>query len=186
MTHADPAEPQLVAPTAALHASWIEAREEFGPGAHLDGAGVREGDEVETPEGFKTWTARLRAAADLSIAPPAGWVHSTYRWIVTDSTYQGTIDLRHDLNDFLLDAGGHIGYSVRPTARRQGLATWALEQTLQRALTLGLGRVLVTCDPDNDASIATIERNGGQLEDTRQTNIGPKHRYWITLTPQTR
>lgn len=186
MTHNGPAGPQLVAPTAAMHASWLQAREEFGPGAHLDGAGVRDGDEVETPEGFETWTARLRAAADPSIGPPAGWVHSTYRWIVTDQTYQGTIDLRHDLNDFLLEGGGHIGYSVRPTARRQGLATWALGQTLQRASTLGLDRVLLTCDPDNDASVATIERNGGQLEDTRQTSIGPKRRYWITLESPTR
>ena len=169
----DLSEPHLVPPTAALLESWLQAREEFGPGVHLDGAGLREPDEVETPEGT-AWTARLRAAADPSVAPAPGWVRSTYRWIVADQTYLGTIDLRHDLNDFLLEAGGHIGYSVRPAARRRGLATWALAQTLHTALGLGLERVLLTCDPDNDASVRTIERNGGQLEDTRRTSIGPE------------
>jgi predicted acetyltransferase len=28
---------------------------------------------------------------------------------------------------------------------------------------LGIGRVLVTCDDDNEGSIRTIERNGGVL-----------------------
>ncbi len=183
MLRADLSEPRLVPPTADLHSSWLEAREEFGPGVHLDGAGLREHDEVETLEGFTAWTARLRAAADPSVAVAPGWVHSTYRWIVADGTYLGTIDLRHELNDFLLDAGGHIGYSVRPTARRAGLATWALGQTLLTARELGLERVLLTCDPDNDASARTIERNGGHLDDVRQTSIGPKRRYWITLAP---
>ena len=176
-------EPCLVPPTAALHQSWLQAREELDPGAHLDGAGLRESDEVDTLEGFTAWTARLRACADPAIAPAPGLVRSTYRWIAADDTYLGAIDLRHELSDFLLQAGGHIGYSVRPTARRRGLATWALGQILHTARGLGLERVLLTCDPDNVASVRTIEANAGQLEDTRATSIGPKRRYWITLAP---
>lgn len=177
---------RLVVPTASLHESWLAAREEFGPGAHLDGCGLRKHDEVDTPAGFAAWTARLRAFADPATAPPPGLVRSTYRWIAADDTYLGGIDLRHELSDFLLQAGGHIGYSVRPTARRQGLATWALGQTLHSARGLGLERVLLTCDPGNEASVRTIEANGGQLEDVRATSIGPKRRYWITLAPPAR
>ncbi|WP_432545072.1 GNAT family N-acetyltransferase [Kineococcus sp. SYSU DK002] len=173
--------PILLAPTADLRASWLQAREEEGPGVHLHGAGLREHDDVNTPAGFTAWTARLRSCADTSVPPAPGWVHSTYRWVVENDTYLGTIDLRHELNDFLLEAGGHIGYSIRPSARRRGLATWALARTLERAHAMGLDRVLLTCDPDNTASAATIERNGGRLEDTRDTVLGPKRRYWITL-----
>jgi predicted acetyltransferase len=38
----------------------------------------------------------------------------------------GGIAMRHELDDVLLHAGGHIGYGIRPSARRRGLATWAL------------------------------------------------------------
>jgi predicted acetyltransferase len=173
--------PVLAEPTADLHSSWLQAREEFGSGAHLHGAGLREEDEVKTPAGFATWTANLRRSSDPSVPPEPGWVHCTYRWIVEDDTHLGAIALRHELNDFLLEAGGHIGYSIRPSARRRGLATWALARTLERARAMGLHRVLLTCDPDNTASARTIERNGGQLADTRDTSDGPKRRYWIPL-----
>jgi RimJ/RimL family protein N-acetyltransferase len=76
---------------------------------------------------------------------------------------------------------GHIGYSVRPTARGRGLATWALGAVLPRARRLGLGRVLLTCDEHNVASSRTIENNGGVLEDVRDTALGRKRRYWIEL-----
>ncbi|MFD9133151.1 GNAT family N-acetyltransferase [Streptomyces bottropensis] len=82
---------------------------------------------------------------------------------------------------FLLHRGGHIGYSIRPSARRRGLATWALGAVLPEACAPGLGRVLITCDDDNAASARTIERNGGVLEDVRTTDEGIKRRYWITL-----
>ena len=173
--------PALLAPTAGLRGSWLEARDEMGPGAHIDGSGLLAQDDVETAAGFAAWTERLRRCADTSLAPAPGRVHSTYRWVVEDDTYLGTIDLRHELNDFLLQAGGHIGYSIRPSARRRGLATWALARTLERARAMGLDRVLLTCDPDNAASAATIEGGGGQLEDTRDAVLGPKCRYWITL-----
>lgn len=80
-------------------------------------------------------------------------------------------------------AGGHIGYGVRPSARGRGLATWALSVVLDEARQLGLKRVLVTCDDTNIASARTIERNGGQLEDTRDTELGHTRRYWIDLYP---
>ena len=173
--------PLLVEPTADLHASWLQARDEFGRGVHLPGSGLGDGDEVETPAGFADWTSRLRRSSDLSIPPPPGWVHCTYSWVVEDDSYLGTVALRHELTDFLLGSGGHVGYSIRPGARRRGLATWALARTLEYARDLGLTRVLVTCDPDNTASARTIERNGGQLEDTRDTSDGRKRRYWIAL-----
>lgn len=48
-------------------------------------------------------------------------------------------------------------------------------QALPIVASLGIHRVLVTCDADNLASRRVIERNGGVLEDQR----GTKLRYWI-------
>nr|WP_319464069.1 GNAT family N-acetyltransferase [Micromonospora sp. RTP1Z1] len=75
--------------------------------------------------------------------------------------------------------GGHIGYGVRPSARRRGVATFALGVALSEAARRGIDPVLVTCDDDNTASARIIERHGGVLEDVRDTELGRIRRYWI-------
>ncbi|MFD3903815.1 GNAT family N-acetyltransferase [Streptomyces sp. CB04723] len=175
--------PELIVPTGRLHRSWLAAREEWAPDAHQDGAGLRLacGGDLTDPGIFSAWIARLRLQSDTTADPGEGRVQATHWWIVEDDTYLGAVDLRHRLNGFLLDAGGHIGYSVRPSARRRGLATWALGAVLSEARAMGLERALATCDDDNVASARSIESNGGVLEDVRTTEVGRKRRYWITL-----
>jgi predicted acetyltransferase len=101
----------------------------------------------------------------------------------TDFRLVGMIDLRHRLNDFLAEYGGHIGYSVHPAHRRKGHATQMLALVLEKARKRGLNRVLVTCNEDNEASRRAILRNGGAfdgnrwLEEEKQTIS----RYWIAL-----
>ncbi|MFC0626477.1 GNAT family N-acetyltransferase [Kribbella deserti] len=173
--------PELAVPTVELHDSWLESRDEWGRGAHQDGTGIRWAGDVDSKEGFAAWVEMLRQQSDHSIPVAPGLVHADYWWIVEDGNYLGAISLRHELNDFLFNAGGHIGYSVRPSARRRGLATWAVSAVLGEARKLGLTRVLVTCDDSNAASARTIERSGGVLEDVRETELGQTRRYWITL-----
>lgn len=178
-----PRMPELITPTGRLHSSWLTARDEWQPGAHQDGAGLRLAgdDDLDHPEGFASWTERLRQQSDRSLPVGEGRVHATHWWIADGEMYLGAIDLRHYLNAVLLEGGGHIGYSVRPSARRRGLASWALGAVLLKAPALGLDRVLLTCDDGNAGSTRTIENNGGVLEDVRSTEAGVKRRYWITL-----
>jgi len=92
-------------------------------------------------------------------------VPSTFLFAFDASRIIGRVSIRHELNEFLLRVGGHIGYVVVPEFRRQGYATAILHQSLKIAHDeLGIGRVLVTCDDDNVGSIRTIEKNGGVLE----------------------
>jgi predicted acetyltransferase len=155
-----------------------------GRGAHQAGTGLwLAGDlDVDTRAGFAVWLGRLRGQSDTSLPPEAGMVHATYWWIV-QATYLGAITLRHDLNELLREVGGHIGFGVRPSARRRGLARWALAAVLPRARSLGLGRVLVTCDDDNLASARTIEANGGVLEDVHRLDDGPSAATGSTSPP---
>ena len=111
----------------------------------------------------------------------AGQKPCTYRWIVKGDRVLGGIALRHGFSDFVQWAG-HIGYGIRPSARRCGLATWALGRMLDEARVLGMDRVLVVCAADNIASVKTIERHGGVLEGIRDTKLGPARRYWITIS----
>jgi predicted acetyltransferase len=171
----------LISPTTRLWDSWLVSRDEWGRGAHQDGSGLHSDDDVDTLAGFTVFVERLCRQSDRSIPLDEGRVHATYWWVAEDDTYLGTISLPHALNDFLLRAGGNIGYGIRPSARGRGLETWALRSVLPDARALGLERVLVTCDDGNLASARTIEKAGGVLEDVRDTELGRTRRYWITL-----
>jgi len=173
--------PELIAPAVRLHAAWLEAHAEWGPGLHEDGFGLHARDEVASPAGFAAWVERLTAQSDATRPAEAGRVHCTYRWIVEDGQVLGAIALRHESSDFVRRAG-HIGYGIRPSARRRGLATWALGRMLGEARSLGHDRVLLVCAAANVASARTIEHQGGVLEEILvETGRGAVRRYWITL-----
>jgi predicted acetyltransferase len=113
---------------------------------------------------------------------PPGHVPSTFLFTFSGRRIVGRVGIRHELNDFLLPIGGHIGYTVVPEFRRRGYATEMLRQSLAIARQrFGPTRVLVTCDDDNVRSIRTIEKNGGVLENvvTGPDLDTPKRRYWI-------
>jgi predicted acetyltransferase len=113
---------------------------------------------------------------------PEGRVpHSTF-WLVDDSGEIVAIaNLRHRLNEFLSEVGGHIGFGVRPSARRRGFATEVLRCTLIEAQRLGIERVLVTCDKGNVGSESAILRNHGVLQDEIWSDVYSRvvQRFWI-------
>jgi len=173
--------PELIAPAARLHTAGLEAHVEWGPGVHEDGFGLLPSDEVNTPVDFAAWVARLTEASDQAHSVAPGQVRCTYRWIVEGNWVLGGIALRHEGNEAVRWAG-HIGYGIRPSARRRGLATWALGRTLDQARVLGMDRVLIVCEADNVASAKTTERLGGLIEDVRNTDDAAARRYWVELS----
>ena len=110
-------------------------------------------------------------------------VPQTLFWMIDENNeYCGKISLRHYLNENLKKFGGHIGYDVIPSKRGNGYATKALALCLKEAKKHKLEKVLLTCDDDNIASIKSIERNGGVLQDKIQYKAEVlTRRYWIDL-----
>lgn len=111
---------------------------------------------------------------------PSGYVSATFLVAEVDGQIVGRVSIRHKLNEFLERRGGHIGYGVRPEFRGRGLATEILLRALEITRTLGVERVLITCNDANTASSRVIEKCGGILENIVELDDGEKlRRYWI-------
>ena len=94
----------------------------------------------------------------------------------------GAVNIRHCLNDYLLQFGGHIGDGVRPSERRKGYATEMIRLSLIECKKLGINRVLMVCDKTNVGSAKSIIKNGGVLENELVDDNGKiQQRYWIDV-----
>ena len=119
----------------------------------------------------------------LGVDLPEGWVPSTFLVAEVEGQLVGRVSIRHELNPYLEQYAGHIGYGVRPGFRRRGYATDILRRSLTVAASVGLDRVLLTCDVDNVGSATVIERCGGVLENVVPGPEGSaaKRRYWVEI-----
>lgn len=106
---------------------------------------------------------------------------SMYFLIDNHNKIYGAIDIRHELNDYLLRYGGHIGYGIRPSQRRKGYASQMLTLALPIVKELGINKALITCDKSNVGSAKTIMNNGGILENEVINGDEITQRYWIEL-----
>jgi predicted acetyltransferase len=127
------------------------------------------------------WPTYLRLLEDQRRGDglPGGWVASTFLAAQVGDDLVGRVSIRHQLNENLKRQGGHIGYGVLPGHRRRGYATEILRQSLVIARSLGVDRVLVTCEDSNVGSAAVIERCGGQLDSVIDIGHAKVRRYWI-------
>ena len=115
---------------------------------------------------------------EMGINLPEGWVPAIQLVAFSGKGQAlGFLNLRLRLNNFLLEKGGHIGYSIRPSERGKGYAKEALRQGLQVAKEKNIKKALVTCSVNNPASRAVILANGGLIEDVRNG----VERYWIEV-----
>lgn len=170
----------LIKPSVAYTEEIMSYRQEFlENGDSMDGTGGLRNikDPIE-------WIKSCRDFEDLSKVP-AHLVSSEQFILVRkeDQRIVGMIQLRHRLNDYLLNYGGHIGYSVRKSERRKGYANLMLSKMIQIAKHKKMDKLLITCLDHNEASRKTILKNGGIYEDKRyEENLNEYlERYWISL-----
>ena len=142
---------------AALAAGW-------SPDTTQDVSGAQLAASRRDPGGFLADLARQDGTVVTASGRSVPRLPSRQFWI-DDGEFCGVINLRFVAgSDALPDyVSGHIGYAVVPWKRRRGYATAALALVLPVAQEVGLRRVEITCDEDNEASRRVIEKNGGLL-----------------------
>ncbi|AZJ21573.1 GNAT family acetyltransferase [Bacillus wiedmannii] len=134
------------------------------------------------PSNFSAMIQELLDAHN-GINLPESWVPDSTYWLVTDENkIVGAVNIRHSLTEHLFNAGGHIGYGIRPSERRKGYATKLLELSLEKTKELNITKALVVCDEVNTASEKTILHNGGLRDDDFIEEDGNVvRRFWIEL-----
>lgn len=158
---------------------WAYRQECLDAGSSMDGCGpLWQADDPEQ------WLAQTRAFTDPATVPE-GKVQATQFLSIreSDGKLVGMIQVRHRLNGYLSQFGGHIGYSIRPDERRKGYAKEQLRLALPYCRELGLDRVLITCQPANEGSRRTILWAGGVYENTAHEpdRTVDLERYWVAL-----
>ncbi len=136
--------------------------------------------EFKGEKDFPSYVAKVNNWSR-GIGVPKKFVPNSYYVGVVKGRIVGRVSIRHELNEFLRNYGGHIGYGVVPSQRGKGYATEMLRLALLICIELGIERALVSCDVDNIASQKVIERNGGIFDCV--TNLAEltvqKRLYWI-------
>lgn len=135
--------------------------------------------DYEPGQSFESYLAHLEdRRAGRNLRP--GSVPSSFEVGLVDGRIVARLSVRHALNDFLLQQGGHLGYAVLPDFRNRGYGAAALRRGLELTATLGIASTLVTCDDDNPASRHIIEQAGGRYESSyTEPGSVPVRRYWF-------
>ena len=133
----------LVKPDASFAEEIRSYREEMLlAGSSMDGTGALR--RMENPLEWLRYNETMEHPETV----PKDKVPAT-QFVLTDTDtgrIYGMLQVRHDLNEYLRNFAGHIGYSVRPTERRKGYAKKMLKQALKICRDeLGMTRVMVSC-----------------------------------------
>ncbi|MCR5066675.1 MAG: GNAT family N-acetyltransferase [Erysipelotrichaceae bacterium] len=171
---------KLIEPSMEYAQQIMAYRQEFlQAGGSMDGSG-----SLRRCETAEEWIRREQLYKSPETLPEGKVLASQYMYVrEADNKIVGLIQIRHYLNDYLENYGGHIGYSVAPSERRKGYASAMLKKALDICRQMGLERVMISCYEDNEASRRTILKNGGVYESTaiEPDSQRPLQRYWIDL-----
>ena len=135
-------------------------------------------------DNYEEWLSKVEFNKNMIPGSVPGRVPAETFMLVRESDNRliGMIDIRMMLNEYLLNYGGHIGYSIRPSERRRGYAMYQLYLALNYCLNKEIDRVLITCNKSNIGSAKTIINSGGVLENEVKDNDGNiLQRYWIDV-----
>ncbi|MBQ8278510.1 MAG: GNAT family N-acetyltransferase [Roseburia sp.] len=95
---------------------------------------------------------------------PDGYVPCTEFFLWDDDEIVGLFRIRHELNDFLREGAGHIGYGIKKEYRGKGYATKGLALTIEKAKEIiKEDEIYMSVHKDNPASLQVQLKNGAYI-----------------------
>lgn len=172
---------KLIEPTIEFDKQIREYRKEFlDCGDPLEGASRL--IQFDDPQDWIAFLNKLKDPATV----PLGRVQLTQYILVRedDQKIVGMTNIRHHLNAYLEQCGGHIGGSIAPSERHKGYASQMMKMTLIKCKALGIDKVLCTCNNDNEDSKRLILKCGGTYESDVYDPVDGVYveRYWFDLS----
>ena len=113
-------------------------------------------------EQFLDWI-EMKAKWSEGKALPEGFVPDTTYVLCHKGVYVGVFNLRHELNDFLREGPGHIGYCISKKYRGQSYATIGLGMALEKAKERGITEAYLSVNKTNPASLQVMLKNGAYI-----------------------
>ncbi len=150
---------QLITPTLALEASYTRYIRELGS---------EERYPFPLDFNYHDFAAMLAKIDDFEkgINLPKNAVCSSTYWLVEDNEIIGVTNIRHYLNAAIAHCGGHIGLSVLPSRRGDGVGRYLMRLSIDLLIARGVTDIHIHCHADNPRSAATIKACGGKLDST--------------------
>ena len=173
----------LTRPSVASGQAFLDFLEEFK--AHGEAHFVFE--QILEAEGLPAYVAWLEQGERGELSA-AGYVPWSAWWLVDarDGTIVGVSSLRHELDASLRERGGHVGYRVRPSRRREGLGSLLLREMARLAARRGIDPLMVVCHDDNPASAGVIAHCGGVEYDSVQDGARRLQRFTLATNDPSR
>lgn len=141
--------------------------------------------KIEKGISYEEWVNENLKMSDKNYAYSKGLVPGETFFLIRkeDDKLIGMINLRYELNDYLRNFGGHIGYSIRPTERRKGYNKINLYLCLLEAQKHDLEKVLITCADYNEGSRKSIKALDGEFEKINYDESDEENMelYWINV-----
>jgi predicted acetyltransferase len=138
---------------------------------------------LEKYDNYHDWMSHILSYSIKDQIKDSNYVEGS-QWILVDTEKKrvlGMVNIRHELNDYLRQAGGHIGYSIRPSERNKGYGKLQLTKALAFLKTKGVREALVTCNDNNIGSYKTIESCHGILDNKIVIDGETVRRYFIQI-----
>jgi len=124
--------------------------------------GVRNFEHLEELS-FEDWFDELSFNKDKNNLPAEFSTQTTYL-VEVENSIVGMLNVRWEKVPILMEFGGLIGYSIRPSSRGKGYAKEMLRLGLINLRDSGVTDFIISCKDFNIASKKVIEANGGVFE----------------------
>ncbi|MBU1092829.1 MAG: hypothetical protein KKH01_00055 [Firmicutes bacterium] len=107
----------------------------------------------------------------------------SYFVINQDDEIIGFVNIRHYLNDTMIDARGHISIGIKPTKRNPETIKLVYKLAVDEAQQIGIKQLKLVCKKDIDGMCEYIISLGGRLESESYNEIDhyPIQRFLMNL-----